>query len=372
MAKTHLLIFGTRPEAIKMAPVYWALKRRKEERVLICSTGQHREMLKPVLDFFELKPDYELDVMKPNQPLGELSSRILLGVTEVLQNLKPDVVYVHGDTTTSMAAALAAFYQRIPIAHVEAGLRTGDLNAPFPEEANRRLTAVLATWHFAPVPRGKANLCREGVYRPSIYITGNTVVDALLYSVDKVNSPDYQDAEIDALKALIQPQSRIILVTAHRRESYGEGFEQICKALQKIAKAFPNDQIIYPVHLNPKVQEPVRRLLADLPNVQLIEPLAYPAFVWLMNRSYLILTDSGGVQEEAPSLGKPVLVLRDTTERPDAINAGTALLVGTDAKRIFEETKRLLKDQKHYQTMSQAHNPYGQGDAGERIARYIV
>ena len=328
-------------------------------------------MLDQVLDFFEIVPHYDLNLMKPNQNLYGLTTDIILSLKSVLEEFKPDYVFVHGDTTTTMATSIAGFYSGAQICHVEAGLRTFNMQSPFPEEMNRSVTGVLANIHFAPTPTSKQNLLNENKAEESILITGNTVIDALLYSVEKVNSKDFSDVEIETLKTTINPNKRLILVTGHRRENHGQGFINICKALKQIAIENKDCEIIYPVHLNPNVQKPVYELLANIENVKLIAPLSYPAFVWLMEKAYLIITDSGGVQEEAPSLGKPVLVMRNTTERPEAVEAGTVLLVGTDTEKIIFETDKLLKNKALYTNMSKLHNPYGDGNACIKIVNHI-
>ena len=369
--KKILIIFGTRPEAIKMAPLVQAfLKFPKQFETKVCITAQHREMLDQVLDFFEIKADYDLDLMKPNQNLYSLTGDIINGLKPVLETFKPDYVFVHGDTTTTMASSIAAYYAGAKVCHVEAGLRTHNKWSPFPEEMNRQITGRVADFHFAPTSASKDNLVAENVDEAAILVTGNTVIDALLASVSKVDS--MQDAEIDSLKQLVDSSKKLILVTGHRRENHGQGFINICKALKQIASENPNTQIIYPVHLNPNVQKPVYALLENISNIHLIAPLAYPAFVWLMNKSYVIITDSGGVQEEAPSLGKPVLVMRDTTERPEAVDAGTVILVGTNTDKIVDETNKLLNNTAHYNNMSSLHNPYGDGKACERIVEFVM
>ena len=371
--KRILIVFGTRPEAIKMAPLVKAFEKEKESfETKVCITAQHREMLDQVLDFFEIVPHYDLNLMKPNQNLYGLTTDIILSLKSVLEEFKPDYVFVHGDTTTTMATSIAGFYSGAQICHVEAGLRTFNMQSPFPEEMNRSVTGVLANIHFAPTPTSKQNLLNENKAEESILITGNTVIDALLYSVEKVNSKDFSDVEIETLKTTINPNKRLILVTGHRRENHGQGFINICKALKQIAIENKDCEIIYPVHLNPNVQKPVYELLANIENVKLIAPLSYPAFVWLMEKAYLIITDSGGVQEEAPSLGKPVLVMRNTTERPEAVEAGTVLLVGTDTENIIFETDKLLKNKALYTNMSKLHNPYGDGNACIKIVNHIT
>lgn len=362
-----LTVFGTRPEAIKMAPLVHALARDPHFEAKVCVTAQHREMLDQVLKLFSIVPDYDLNIMQPGQGLTEITCRILEGLKPVLESFKPDVVLVHGDTTTTMAASLAAFYQRIPVGHVEAGLRTGDLSSPWPEEGNRTLTGHLATYHFAPTETSRQNLLRENIADNRITITGNTVIDALFWVRDRVLSDEALRNELTQRYPFLANGKKMILVTGHRRESFGRGFEQICHALAEIAANNPDVQIVYPVHLNPNVSEPVNRILGHVENVMLIEPQDYLPFVWLMNRVWLILTDSGGIQEEAPSLGKPVLVMREMTERPEAVSAGTVCLVGTDSQRIVNEVTRLLHDESAWQAMSRAHNPYGDGQACHRI-----
>jgi UDP-N-acetylglucosamine 2-epimerase (non-hydrolysing) len=366
----NLIVFGTRPEAIKMAPLVKEFLKDKDcFDTRICVTAQHREMLDQVLDFFEIIPDYDLDLMKPNQNLYTLTSDIIVGLKPILEEFKPDFVYVHGDTSTTMAASIAAFYSGAKVCHVEAGLRTHNKYSPFPEEMNRQVTGRIADIHFAPTITSKENLFLENISESSILITGNTVIDALLQSSDKVNS--IQNEEIESLKHTVDVTKKIILVTGHRRENHGDGFINICAALKEIAILSPDVQIIYPVHLNPNVKGPVYNILGEISNIKLIDPLAYPAFVWLMYQSYLIITDSGGVQEEAPSLGKPVLVMRDTTERPEAVEAGTVILVGTDKDKIIKECLELLNNNERYQQMSALHNPYGDGKASERIVKFI-
>ena len=362
-----LTVFGTRPEAIKMAPLVHALAKDPHFEAKVCVTAQHREMLDQVLKLFSIVPEYDLNIMQPGQGLTEITCRILEGLKPVLESFKPDVVLVHGDTTTTMAASLAAFYQRIPVGHVEAGLRTGDLSSPWPEEGNRTLTGHLATYHFAPTETSRQNLLRENIADNRITVTGNTVIDALFWVRDRVLSDGALHNELTQRYPFLANGKKMILVTGHRRESFGRGFEQICHALAEIAANNPDVQIVYPVHLNPNVSEPVKRILGYVENVILIEPQDYLPFVWLMNRAWLILTDSGGIQEEAPSLGKPVLVMREMTERPEAVSAGTVCLVGTDSQRIVNEVTRLLQDESAYQAMSRAHNPYGDGHACHRI-----
>lgn len=369
--KKILIILGTRPEAIKMAPVIKELQKHGEQfEVYVCVTAQHRQMLDQVLELFEIVPDFDLNIMRTGQSLIDVTCNVLQGVTPVLEKVRPDMVLVHGDTTTTIAASLAAFYAGIAVGHVEAGLRTGNKQAPFPEEINRRVAGCIADIHFAPTEQARQNLLNEGVLESSIYVTGNTVIDALHSVIDKVqNSVELQFQMFQQFSFLDQSK-RLILITGHRRENFGDGFENICHALKQIAEKNSDVEIVYPVHMNPNVREPVERILSNSPSIHLIEPLDYLPFVWLMNRSYLIITDSGGVQEEAPSLGKPVLVMRDTTERPEAIEAGTVLLVGTDREKIVVTTRRLLTNSEAYYAMSKAHNPYGDGKASERI--YLV
>jgi UDP-N-acetylglucosamine 2-epimerase (non-hydrolysing) len=369
-----LVVFGTRPEAIKMAPVVNALRKRSDRfSCRVCVTAQHREMLDQVLDLFSIRPEYDLDIMRQGQGLHDVTSAVLLGLRPVLEAERPDIVLVHGDTTTTMAATLSAFYARIPVGHVEAGLRTGNKNAPFPEEINRKVTGAVSDLHFAPTESAKRNLLREGVPEESIHVTGNTVIDALLSVLDRLRRDPGLTRRTEAGFAYLDPRKKLLLVTGHRRENFGEGFESICRALAEIAALRADVEILYPVHLNPNVQEPVRRILGTgrEGNVHLIEPVEYLPFVYLMNRSRLILTDSGGVQEEAPSLGIPVLVMREATERPEGVQAGTARLVGTDREKIVAETLRILDDPEAYRSMSAAHNPYGDGKAAGRIADFL-
>ncbi|AWK44171.1 UDP-N-acetylglucosamine 2-epimerase (non-hydrolyzing) [Photorhabdus laumondii subsp. laumondii] len=362
-----LTVFGTRPEAIKMAPLVHALARDEAFEAKVCVTAQHREMLDQVLHLFEITPDFDLNIMKSGQDLTDITCRILAGLKPVLAEFKPDVVLVHGDTTTTMATSLAAFYQRIPVGHIEAGLRTGDLYSPWPEEANRKIAGHLAMYHFAPTENSHNNLLKESIADNRVFVTGNTVIDALLWVRDRIMNDEAMRSKLAKHYPFIDTNKKMILVTGHRRESFGGGFERICEALAQIARAHPDVQVVYPVHLNPNVSEPVKRILHDIDNVILIKPQDYLPFVYLMNHAYMILTDSGGIQEEAPSLGKPVLVMRNTTERPEAVDAGTVRLVGTETKTIVEEVTRLLTDDAAYQRMSRAHNPYGDGDACQRI-----
>ncbi|MBV5311016.1 non-hydrolyzing UDP-N-acetylglucosamine 2-epimerase [Chromatium okenii] len=361
-----LTVFGTRPEAIKMAPVVQALAADVTFESRVCVTAQHRQMLDQVLQLFAIQPDFDLNLMQPGQDLTDITANVLLGLRGVLQEFQPDLVLVHGDTTTTCAAALAAYYQRIAVGHVEAGLRTGNIYSPWPEEMNRRLTGQLTELHFAPTAQARTNLLREGVNDDCIHVTGNTVIDALLDVVQRLRTDDALRQRLLSQFNFLDATRRLILVTGHRRENFGAGFERICEALATLAQR-PDVQIVYPVHLNPNVQEPVRRLLGAANHVHLIAPLDYLPFVALMDRADILITDSGGVQEEAPSLGKPVLVMRDTTERPEAVDAGTVRLVGTDPAAIVRETTRLLDDPADYQTMARAHNPYGDGLAAARI-----
>lgn len=366
-----LSIFGTRPEAIKMAPVIKKLSRHPDVfQNIVCVTAQHRQMLDQVLELFEITPDHDLNIMKPGQDLYDITSNVLNGLKPVLELEKPDIVLVHGDTTTSMAASLASYYKQIPVAHVEAGLRTGNIYAPWPEEMNRRLTGTMANLHFAPTAKASLNLIAEGVSEKTIHVTGNTVIDALLQVKNRIDLDVCLRQNLSAQFPTLDPTKKMILVTGHRRENFGNGFENICTALKQLAVR-DDVQIVYPVHLNPNVQEPVHRLLSDNPNISLIEPLDYLPFVYLMTRSYLIITDSGGVQEEAPALGKPVLVMREITERPEALEAGTVKLVGTNKETIVHETEQLLDDQKAYEAMAQALNPYGDGMAAQRIVEVL-
>lgn len=369
--KRVLVVFGTRPEAIKMAPLVKALRHAGAVECGVCVTAQHREMLDQVLRIFEIRPDYDLNVMKPGQDLYALTSSILMGMKSVLESFEPDLVLVHGDTSTTLATTLAAYYQQIPVGHIEAGLRTGNLYSPWPEEANRKVTGSLAALHFAPTEGSRRNLLNEGVPDAAVVVTGNTVIDALL----SVRKRLLEDGALRSRTGAQIPYRiegrRIVLVTGHRRESFGEGFERICQALATIAQQHPDVDIVYPVHLNPHVRGPVNRILSGIENIHLMEPLDYLPFVHLMDNAHLILTDSGGIQEEAPSLGKPVLVMRDTTERPEAVEAGTVKLVGTSVEALIGETSALLDDEAAYLAMSRAHNPYGDGNASHRIAQAI-
>ncbi|UKA10867.1 non-hydrolyzing UDP-N-acetylglucosamine 2-epimerase [Photobacterium damselae] len=370
--KKILLVFGTRPEAIKMAPLVHVLSNDKRFETKVCVTAQHREMLDQVLDLFEIKPEYDLNLMKTGQTLNDVTASILIALKPVLEDFKPDVVLVHGDTATTFAASLAAYYEQIPIGHVEAGLRTGNIYSPWPEEANRKLTGALTNFHFAPTEVSKNNLLKENYSEENIFVTGNTVIDALLMVKNKIaDDPDLK-VTLESKFQFLDDSKKMVLVTGHRRESFGGGFERICKALAITAKNNPNIQIIYPMHLNPNVREPVNRILSNINNIHLIEPQEYLPFIYLMDRSDIILTDSGGIQEEAPSLGKPVLVMRDTTERPEAVEAGTVKLVGTDVDKIVDSISLLLSDSDEYNMMSIAHNPYGDGNACKRIADYLA
>ena len=367
-----LTVFGTRPEAIKMAPLALQLANDTRFDARVCVTAQHREMLDQVIELFAIEPDYDLNLMQPGQTLPGLTAAILKGMHEVLSDFQPDKVLVHGDTATTFAVTLASYYHQIPVGHVEAGLRTGNLYSPWPEEGNRKLTGAIAASHFAPTETAKENLLREGVASERIVVTGNTVIDALLDVTARLQPGSALEARLKQQFSFLDEDKRLILVTGHRRESFGGGFERICESLRRIADANPDVEILYPVHLNPNVQEPVNRLLSGQPNIRLVEPQDYLPFVYLMNRSYLILTDSGGIQEEAPALGKPVLVMRETTERPEAVEAGTVKLVGTDTQVICNEVQRLFDDPQAYLRMSRAHNPYGDGKACPRIIQALA
>ena len=367
--KKVLIVFGTRPEAIKMAPLVQAFKKNNFFETKVCVTAQHREMLDQVLDFFEISPDFDLDLMKPNQNLYNLTGEIINGMKDVLEEYNADYIFVHGDTTTTMAVSIASFYFGAKICHVEAGLRTFNLLAPFPEEMNRQVTSRITNYHFSPTEQSKSNLLKENISENQILVTGNTVIDALFFALKKLKK--INNEEINNLKKIIQADKDIVLVTGHRRENHGDGFINICNALKQISKD-KNVQIIYPVHLNPNVQEPVNKILSNIENISLIPPLPYEAFLWLMNKSKIIITDSGGIQEEAPSLGKPVLVLRETTERPEAVEAGTVVLVGTNVEKIVEGVNQLLNDNDKYKKMSLLHNPYGDGKASKRIINFLL
>ena len=377
--KKIMLVFGTRPEAIKMAPLVKEFQKYPDRyQTIVCVTGQHREMLDQVLHIFDIHPDYDLNIMKQGQDLYDVTARVLTGMRDVLKEARPDVVLVHGDTTTSTAAALAAFYQQIPVGHVEAGLRTHNIYSPWPEEMNRQITGRIATYHFSPTPLSQQNLLNEGVNKEQIVVTGNTVIDALYMVVDKIKQDKKLDAELEEVLRQsgydvnrLSSGKRMVLITGHRRENFGEGFLSMCRAIQALTKKYPDVDFVYPMHLNPNVRKPIHQVfgedLANLGNMFFIEPLEYLSFVYLMEKSFLVLTDSGGIQEEAPGLGKPVLVMRDTTERPEALDAGTVKLVGTDYDRIVAEVSALLEDREYYNHMSKAVNPYGDGKACERI-----
>ncbi len=366
-----LTVFGTRPEAIKMAPLVKELNKVKEFESKVCVTAQHREMLDQVLEVFDIKPDYDLNIMKKNQDLFDVTSNILNGIKKILDDFKPDLVLVHGDTTTTFATALAAFYKKIDVGHVEAGLRTRNIYSPWPEEANRKLTGVLTKYHFAPTNTAKNNLLKEGIKEDNIVVTGNTVIDALFLVLEKIKNDKNLENKIIKNFPFSILDSQFILITGHRRENFGEGFINICEAIKELALKYPDINFIYPVHLNPNVRKPVNEILFDVGNVYLIEPLDYLPFVYLMSKSYLILTDSGGIQEEAPSLGKPVLVMRDTTERPEAVEAGTVKLVGTDKEKIVYEVSKLIEEKQEYDKMSKANNPYGDGKASKKIIKFL-
>jgi len=375
--KKILLVFGTRPEAIKMAPLVLEFQKYSQKIELkVCVTAQHREMLDQVLQIFDITPDYDLNIMRPGQDLYDVTSNILLGMKDVLTEYRPDVILVHGDTTTTIATALSAFYQKIPVGHVEAGLRTGDIYSPWPEEANRKLTGVLTQYHFAPTLTSQKNLTNEGIKTDNIYVTGNTVIDALFWVLEKIENTNTLKKELSQ-KILTQftafeNDNKFVLITGHRRENFGQGFLDMCNGIKTLAQTHPQVNFVYPVHLNPNVQKPVLELLSGIENIYLIDPLDYEPFVFLMSKAYLILTDSGGIQEEAPSLGKPVLVMRDTTERPEALDAGTVKLVGTNTENIITEVNKLLEDSSAYKKMSQAHNPYGDGKACEKIIKILL
>ncbi len=379
-----MLVFGTRPEAIKMAPLVKEFQKYPEKfETIVCVTGQHREMLDQVLHIFEIVPDYDLNIMKQGQDLYDVTARVLMGMRDVLKEAQPDVVLVHGDTTTSMAAALAAFYQQIPVGHVEAGLRTHNIYSPWPEEMNRQITGRIATYHFAPTPLSKQNLLAEGVKEEHIYVTGNTVIDALYMIVDKIKKNKELDTELEGLLKRagydvnrLAGEKKLVLITGHRRENFGVGFIHMCTAIKDLTQKYPDVDFVYPMHLNPNVRKPIHEVfgedLSNLGNMFFIEPLEYLSFVYLMEKSSIVLTDSGGIQEEAPGLGKPVLVMRDTTERPEALEAGTVKLVGTNYDKIISEVSALLDNQRNYEKMSKAVNPYGDGKACERIVRSLI
>ena len=372
--KKVLLVFGTRPEAIKMAPLVKAFQGDTNFETKVCVTAQHREMLDQVLEMFDIEPDYDLNLMKPGQDLYDITSNVLLGMKDVLTDFTPDVVLVHGDTTTTSATSLAAFYQKIKVGHVEAGLRTHDIYSPWPEEANRQITGDLASYHFAPTSTSQDNLLRENKDAQNIIVTGNTVIDALFLALEKIQTnEELKNSIIQSINTQykLDESKKLILVTGHRRENFGQGFINICEALKTLALNNQDIDVVYPVHLNPNVQKPVKEILSDVNNVYLIKPLQYESFLYLMSKSHFIITDSGGVQEEAPSLGKPVLVMRDTTERPEALEAGTVKLVGTDPQKIIKEAQKLLDNKEEYEKMSQAHNPYGDGKACQRIIQFL-
>jgi UDP-N-acetylglucosamine 2-epimerase (non-hydrolysing) len=373
--KKILLVFGTRPEAIKMAPLVKEFQKDTLNfETKVCVTAQHREMLDQVLDLFKIIPEYDLNIMKPGQNLCNITSSILLKIKPVLEGFKPDVVLVHGDTATTFATSLAAYYQKIKIGHVEAGLRTGDLYSPWPEEGNRKLTGVLTDYHFSPTNTSKNNLLNEGVRKSSVFVTGNTVIDTLQLVVSRIKNDETLRLKIENTifqSGFQELDSKFILVTGHRRENFGQGFLNICNALKILADRNPDINILYPVHLNPNVRKPVNEKLSNISNIKIVEPFQYEEFIYLMSKSYLILTDSGGIQEEAPSLGKPVLVMRDTTERPEAVEAGTVKLVSSDQNNIVEEVQNLLDDSSEYQKMSKAHNPYGSGNASKIILKIL-
>ena len=389
--KKILLVFGTRPEAIKMAPLVLVLQKEKESfETIVCVTGQHREMLDQVLRIFDIRPDFDLNIMQQGQDLYDVTSRVLLGMRDVLKEVRPDIVLVHGDTTTSTAAALAAFYQQIPVGHVEAGLRTNNIYSPWPEEMNRQLTGRIATYHFAPTPLSRENLLKEHVSDNQITVTGNTVIDALHIVVEKLkNAPELEAEQVEILKAagydvtrlfsnsqILDKKKKMVLITGHRRENFGEGIIHMCTAIKDLTRRYPDVDFVYPMHLNPNVRKPIHEVFGDdlsnLGNMFFIEPLQYLEFVYLMEKSAIVLTDSGGIQEEAPGLGKPVLVMRDTTERPEALSAGTVKLVGTDYDKIVHEVSTLIDDAAAYRQMSQAVNPYGDGKACERIINVLA
>ena len=370
--KKIMLVFGTRPEAIKMAPLIHAIKTEPENfKLKVCVTSQHREMLDQVLDVFNIKPDIDLNLMTKNQNLSNLTSIILNKMQKVFAKYQPDIVLVHGDTTTTLATSMAAFYKSVPVGHVEAGLRTYNLNAPFPEEFNRQITSKITKWHFAPTKLSKKNLLFDGIDKPSITITGNTVIDALNWILTRIdNDKDRQENLNNTLSAVLSfnwKNENFVLVTAHRRENFGDGFLEICSAVKELALKYPKIHFVYPVHLNPNVKKPVNEILKEINNIHLIKPLEYELFIYLLKHSYIVLTDSGGIQEEAPSIGKPVLLMRETTERPEAVEAGTVEIVGSNKKKIVKGVSRLLNNKKHYQKMSRAHNPYGDGLACKRI-----
>lgn len=373
--KKVLIVFGTRPEAIKMVPLVKEFQKNINDfEMKVCVTAQHREMLDQVLELFEIKPDYDLNIMKVGQDLYDITSKVIIGMRDVLREFQPDIVLVHGDTTTTLATSLSAFYQRIAVGHVEAGLRTGNIYSPWPEEANRLLTTQITKYHFAPTQKNKENLIKEHILENNIVITGNTVIDTLFMVVDKLNKDINLKENIQNLiaqKGYSINQRKIVLVTGHRRENFGDGFLNICNALKELANQHQDVDFVYPVHLNPNVRKPVNAILKNIHNIYLIEPLDYLPFVYLLNNSYLVLTDSGGIQEEAPSLGKPVLVMRETTERPEAVESGTVVLVGTDIENIIENVTRLLENETYYKKMSYSYNPYGDGNSCRKIVNFL-
>tara|TARA_B100001250_G_scaffold412412_1_gene443550 strand:+ start:14305 stop:15453 length:1149 start_codon:yes stop_codon:yes gene_type:complete len=372
--KKVMFVFGTRPEAIKMAPLIKAFQDEKNFETRVCVSAQHRQMLDQVLKIFDIKPDYDLNIMKPDQDLFDVTTKVLAGMKKVLNDYSPDIIFVHGDTTTTSACSLAAFYNKIKIGHIEAGLRTGNIYSPWPEEANRKITGVLADYHFAPTATSENNLLKEDINKKNILVTGNTVIDALFLMIEKIeNNPRLKSRILELISSQYKlcGDKKIILVTGHRRENFGHGFRNICNALKKIADNNPDFDIVYPVHFNPNVQKPVKEILSNAKNIHLIEPLSYECFIYMMSKSFFIITDSGGIQEEAPSLGKPVLVMRDYSERPEAIKAGTVKLVGTDYAKIIEESQKLIDDENEYNKMSKAYNPYGDGKASLKVLNFI-
>jgi UDP-N-acetylglucosamine 2-epimerase (non-hydrolysing) len=390
--KRILLVFGTRPEAIKMAPLVKEFQLHPDKfETIVCVTAQHREMLDQVLNLFEINPDYDLNLMKQGQDLYDITSKVILGMRDVLSEVKPDLVLVHGDTTTSTASALAAFYQQIPVGHIEAGLRTHNIYSPWPEEMNRQITGRIATYHFSPTETSKSNLLKEGIKESNIFVTGNTVIDALHIVLEQIRTKPKLETTVLSLlskngisenlcSSWIDNKRKLVLITGHRRENFGEGFINICKAIKELAEKYPEVDFVYPMHLNPNVRKPISEVFGEISdnscnlrsNVHFIEPLEYLPFVYLMSKSYLVLTDSGGIQEEAPGLGKPVLVMRDTTERPEALEAGTVILVGTKKDVIFDKVSELIEDTKTYKTMSKANNPYGDGKSCQRIIEKFI
>lgn len=367
-----LSVFGTRPEAIKMSPLVKELQNYSHVDSRVCVTAQHREMLDQVLQLFQIVPEYDLNLMKHGQTLLSLSQRIIENLSPILEDFRPDIVLVHGDTTTTFMASLCSFYHQIPVGHVEAGLRTGNMYSPWPEEANRKLTGVIAKLHYAPTKSSEKNLLNEGVKEEDILVTGNTIIDALLMITKRIENDEVLTERMKKELPHFSEDKKMVLITSHRRENFGKGMENICKGIVELADLYPEVEFVFPVHLNPKVRGPVHKLLSGKENIQLIEPLEYLPFVYLMSKSYIVLTDSGGIQEEAPSLGKPVLVMRDTTERPEAVHAGTVKLVGTSTSSIIENVSKLIDDPNEYHEMSLAHNPYGDGEASKRIARSLV